>query len=65
MYKVEGLDDDELREHANHQVEIRGKVSGAPTPSSAGADSSQRDADDVPELEAESIRMIAATCSPS
>jgi hypothetical protein len=68
MFKIEGLDDDELRQHANHQVEVRGKVdaddlsAGATTPSAAGADASHRD-DDVPEIEAESIRMVAASCS--
>ena len=63
MYKVEGIDDDELRQHANHQVEIRGKVEADELGgSAAGADPSQRDSDDLPEIEAESIRMIAAAC---
>jgi hypothetical protein len=72
MYKVEGLDDEELRRHANQQVEIRGTIdpddardAGVGSDSAAGRDASQSDAadEDLPEIEAESIRMVAASCT--
>ena len=69
LYKISGLDDEELQQHANQQVEIRGSIdpdemtgAGASTPS-AGADATDRDSDDLPSIDAESIRMVAASCS--
>jgi hypothetical protein len=72
MYKVEGLDDEELRRYANQQVEIRGTIdpddardAGVGSGSAAGRDALQADAadEDLPEIEAESIRMVAASCT--
>ena len=31
MYEVEGIDEGELKKHLNHQVEVTGKIAGAPT----------------------------------
>ncbi len=71
MFKVEGLDDEKLRSHVNQQVEVKGRFTstgdtnradtprpGAPNPT-AGA----RNADEVPDINASSIKMIAQSCS--
>jgi hypothetical protein len=52
MYQVEGLDDAELKKHIGHQVEVQGRL-----PMRAGAGDN-----DLPEIHATSIRMVAATC---
>jgi hypothetical protein len=51
MYEVEGIDESELKKHLNHQVEVTGKIAGAPT---AG--------DKTPNFSATSLKMVAATC---
>jgi hypothetical protein len=100
MYRITGLDNDELRKHVGHQVEVRGKLknnggrsssagSGATsgtagstgstgatgstgsaggstsgTTSGAGhAGGSGMSARDLPEIDADSIKMVASACS--
>jgi hypothetical protein len=66
MYKVSGLDDEKLRSHINQQVEVQGNlldrtaVTGTPKPTSPGAGTAP---DEVQEIRATAIKMIAATCT--
>lgn len=51
LYEVEGIAEAELKKHLNHQVEITGRIGGAPT------------ADDrTPNFNATSLKMISASC---
>lgn len=61
MYEVDGINDTELKKHLNHQVEITGKIAD---PSAAGsmAGDRSRNREDVPDFNATSVRMLAATC---
>jgi hypothetical protein len=54
MYEIEGIAEAELKKHLNHQVEITGKV----TQASTGA----TPADDVPDFQGASLKMVSATC---
>jgi hypothetical protein len=59
MYKIEGLNDDELKKHLNHQVELTGRIAesaGATAPGS-GAPSAT-----LKEFQATSLKMVSATC---
>lgn len=65
MYKISGLDDEKLRAHANQQVEVQGQLrektmTGAQKPTTPSADTPP---DEVQEIRATSIKMIASTCS--
>ena len=51
MYEVEGIKEDELQKHLNHQVEITGRIASAATPD-----------DRTPNFQATSLKMVAATC---
>lgn len=70
MYKVTGIDRDELQKHVNHQVELSGHVDDDDTMSSTGRSGTtsstpsrtSSDDKDVKEFEATSIRMVSATC---
>jgi hypothetical protein len=66
MYKITGLDDEKLRSHSNQQVEVQGRlhdrtaVTGAAKPTTPGPDTAP---DEVQEIRATAIKMIASTCS--
>jgi hypothetical protein len=65
MYKIEGLSDDELKKHLNHQVELTGRISdsgsakpgGTAAPGGGGAPS-----ETLKEFQATSLKMVSATC---
>lgn len=62
MYQIKGISDTELKKHINHQVEVMGRVNApasTATPSSATSDNDK----DLQELQASSIKMLAATCT--
>ena len=63
MFKIEGLDDSQLKPHVNHKVEIQGKW-GEPNKAStaAGTAGATDNADDLREIEAVAVKMISATC---
>ncbi len=51
MYEVEGIAEDELKKHLNHQVEVTGTIGGTAT------------ADDrTPNFRASSLKMLSASC---
>lgn len=50
MYEIEGVNDDELKNHVNHHVEVMGRIG---LPGREG---------DAPDFNATSLRMLAATC---
>lgn len=54
MYEIEGIAEAELQKHLNHQVEVTGRINQTPPEASQG--------DDVPDFQATSIKMLAATC---
>jgi len=54
MYEIEGIADGELKKHLNHQVEIQGRMDTT--------DGGDRDRKDVPDFNATSLKMLAATC---
>jgi len=65
MYKISGLDDEKLRSLSNQQVEVQGRLIektmlGATKPSTPGPDTAP---DEVQEIRATAIKMIAATCT--
>lgn len=51
-YEVEGISEDELKRHVNHQVELTGQVVQQSTASSS----------DAPDFRATGMKMLAATC---
>ena len=53
MYEIEGIAEDELKKHLNHQVELTGRITDA---------KSTTGTDDVPDFQATSLKMVAATC---
>ena len=53
MYEIEGIAEDELKKHLNHQVELTGRITDAKGTTST---------DDVPDFQATSLKMVAATC---
>lgn len=53
MYEIEGIAEAELKKHLGHQVEISGRITDA---------GGTRDRKDVPDFNATSLKMIAATC---
>jgi hypothetical protein len=65
MYKISGLDDEKLRSLSNQQVEVQGRLleqtmTGQTKPTTPGPDTAP---DEVQEIRASSIKMIAATCT--
>jgi hypothetical protein len=65
MYKISGLDDEKLRAMSNQQVEVQGRLRektlmGATKPTTPGPTTPP---DEVQEIRATSIKMIAATCT--
>jgi hypothetical protein len=66
MYKISGLDDEKLRSHSNQQVEVQGRlndrtaITGTQKPTTPGPGTAP---DEVQEIRATSIKMLAATCS--
>jgi hypothetical protein len=66
MYKITGLDDDELKKHVNHQVEVTGRVEESGSGSSSGSPSASAGSSDISqpkEFRATSLKMVASTCS--
>lgn len=68
MYKIEGLDDAELKKHLNHHIELQGKVddsamgsSPSGSPSTSGTSGAAAGAAPK-EFNATSLKMISATC---
>lgn len=65
MYKIEGLDDEKLRAHINQEVEVTGRlqdrtaITGEKKPTRPSADTPP---DEVQQIHATTIRMIAASC---
>lgn len=57
MYEIEGIAEAELKKHLNHQVEIQGRLEA-----SDAAPGGDRDRKDVPDFNATSLKMLAATC---
>lgn len=72
MYKVEKIDDDQLKQHVGKKVEIVGRIDAEPSdvaPASTGGAPMPKpdkgpgpDAIELPEFEAVSIRVIEGTC---
>jgi hypothetical protein len=65
VYKISGLDKDQLQPHLNHQVEIQGRLSSSGAGSAAGAAAAGAGASATPkvsELHATSIKMVSASC---
>jgi hypothetical protein len=65
MYKISGLDDEKLRSLSNQQVEVQGRLveqtlTGRTKPTTPGPDTAP---DEVQEIRASAIKMIAATCT--
>jgi hypothetical protein len=66
MYRISGLDDEKLRSLSNQQVEVQGRlrdrtaITGTPKPTTPGPDTAP---DEVQEIRATSIKMIASTCA--
>lgn len=65
MYKISGLDDEKLRSLSNQQVEVQGRLleqtmTGRTKPTTPGPDTAP---DEVQEIRATAIKMIAATCT--
>jgi hypothetical protein len=65
MYKISGLDDEKLRSMSNQQVEVQGRLrektlTGATKPTTPGPTTPP---DEVQEIRATSIKMIASTCT--
>jgi hypothetical protein len=58
-YKIVGIDDDQLKPHVNHQVELKGRVSAS------AAAPGQTQAASTKEFRASSVKMLAATCPPA
>jgi len=54
MYEIEGIAESELKKHLGHQVEITGRLDAT--------DGGARDRKDVPDFNATSLKMLAATC---
>jgi hypothetical protein len=54
MYEIEGIAEAELKKHLGHQVEISGRIDTT--------DGGDRDRKDVPDFNATSLKMLAATC---
>lgn len=59
MYEIEGIAEDELKKHLNHQIEVSGRISAVET-GAAAANAANRG--DVPDFRATSFRMLMATC---
>ena len=57
MYEIEGIAEAELKKHLNHQVEIQGRIEASDV-----APAGDRDRKDVPDFNATSLKMLAATC---
>lgn len=57
MYEIEGIAEAELKKHLNHQVEIQGRIEASDV-----APTGDRDRKDVPDFNATSLKMLAATC---
>lgn len=55
MYEIEGISESELKKHRGHQIEVSGRIDTK--------DGDDRDRKDVPDFNATSIKMIAATCA--
>lgn len=55
MYQVKGISESELKKHMNHQIEVTGRVEASTTTRTTGNS-------DLPDLNATSIKMVAATC---
>lgn len=51
-YEIEGIAEDELKKHLNHEVELTGTITQAGT----------TDTDPTPDFKATAIKMVAATC---
>jgi hypothetical protein len=65
MYKISGLDDEKLRSMSNQQVEVQGRLrektmTGATKPTTPGPTTPP---DEVQEIRATSIKMLASTCT--
>ena len=54
MYEIEGIGEDELKKHLNHQVELTGRITDTKTATATS--------DDVPDFQATSLKMVSATC---
>lgn len=69
-YKITGIDDAQLKPHVNHQVELKGRVSGSmsSSPSSTASPTTSGGAmssDMAKEFRASSVRMLSTTCPPA
>lgn len=75
MYEIEGIAEGELQKHLNHQVEVTGSLStgnamgnrGTAPATNPGAEKREGTPQsttnaDLPQLQASSIKMLAATC---
>lgn len=54
MYEIEGIAEADLKKHLNHQVEVQGRIDVT--------DGGDRDRKNVPNFNATSLKMLAATC---
>ena len=66
MYQIKGgtVKDDDLKNHLGHQVEVMGRLDTSnPSPTSTGAATANDSNDNLPNLEATSLKMIAQTCA--
>jgi hypothetical protein len=62
-YKIVGIDDDQLKPHLNHQVELKGRLnaSAAPDAAAPAAGASMQ----PKEFRATAVKMLNATCPPA
>jgi hypothetical protein len=59
-FKVEGLDDSELKKHLNHQVEVTGTLKMAKTMTGATEEKTDKH---LREIHATSLKMVSAQCT--
>lgn len=67
MYQVKGIDDSELKKHLNHQVEVTGRLEASGSTmgadrSAGAARTSANNNNNLHDIHATSIRMLAQTC---
>ena len=60
MYEVEGIDDEELKQHVGHRVQIEGTFEDVDR--ARPATERQRPADDLVEIHGTTVRQVAGDC---
>jgi hypothetical protein len=66
MYKITNIDDEKLRGLVGKRVEVTGSIENGDRGAAGAATREQaRSVEDLPEIEATSIREVAGTCPPT